>query len=135
MTDHKFEPFQKVLVRTFHGKWKCEFFSHYDYKEDKPFECAGGKYRECIPYTDETAHLLGTTQPYEPPKPPQEYEWGQKVEVCAFIGEWEMALYIGRAKNNDILAILEDDEIIRQFSEDKVRPLSDDTAAHLDAKP
>ena len=135
MTDHKFEPFQKVLVRTFHGKWKCEFFSHYDYKEDKPFECAGGKYRECIPYTDETAHLLGTSQPYEPPKPPQKYEWGQKVEVCAFIGEWEMALYIGRAKNNDILAILEDDEIIRQFSEDKVRPLSDDTAAHLDAKP
>ena len=73
---------------------------------------------------------FGTSQPYEPPNPPVEYAWGQKVEVCAFIGEWEMALYIGRAKNNDILAILEDDEIIRQFSEDKVRPLSDDTAAH-----
>lgn len=87
MPDHKFKPFQRVLVRTFHGKWKCEFFSHYDYKEDKPFECAGGKYRECIPYTDETAHLLGTSQPYEPPKPPHEYEWGQKVEALKR-GEW-----------------------------------------------
>lgn len=122
MTDHKFEPFQRVLVRTFHGKWKCEFFSHYDYKEDKPFECAGGKYRECIPYTDETAHFLGTTQPYEPPKPPQEYEWGQKVEA-KFNSAWEVAIYIGRAaKNKDIIAVLKDDGIFRQFRENEIRP-------------
>ena len=128
MTDHKFEPFQKVLVRdSMSCDWTADFFSHMD--EDN-FICVGNSYLQCIPYTSETAHLLGTSQPYEPPKPPVEYEWGQKVEVCAFIGEWEMALYIGRAKNNDILAILEDDEIIRQFSEDKVRPLSDDPAAN-----
>ena len=128
MTDHKFEPFEKVLVRDrMSCDWTADFFSHMD--EDN-FICVGNSYLQCIPYTPETVHLLGTSQPYEPPNPPVEYAWGQKVEVCAFIGEWEMALYIGRAKNNDILAILEDDEIIRQFSEDKVRPLSDDTAAH-----
>ena len=130
MPDHKFEPFQRVLVRNDEDvKWKADFYSH-RHSEQWPYKCVGGAFKRCIPYTDETAHLLGTSQPYEPPNPPVEYAWGQKVEVCAFIGEWEMALYIGRAKNNDILAILEDDEIIRQFSEDKVRPLSDDTAAH-----
>lgn len=128
MTDHKFEPFEKVLVRNrnYHP-WEP---MHYGYAKDGEHVCAGNPYQQCIPYTPDTAHLLGTSRPYEPPKPPVEHAWGQKVEVCAFIGEWEMALYIGRAKNNDILAILEDDEIIRQFSEDKVRPLSDDTAAH-----
>ena len=127
MTDHKFEPFQKVLVRDHvQQKWKANFFSHMDANY---FVTGDSLWQYCIPYTPETAHLLGTSQPYEPPNPPVEYAWGQKVEVCAFIGEWEMALYIGRAKNNDILAILEDDEIIRQFSEDKVRPLSDDPAA------
>ena len=133
MTDHKFEPFQRVLVRDFDTqKWKADLFSHKSIEDgDTFFVCMGeAAWLQCIPYTPETAHLLGTSQPYEPPNPPVEYAWGQKVEVCAFIGEWEMALYIGRAKNNDILAILEDDEIIRQFSEDKVRPLSDDPAAN-----
>ena len=129
MTDHKFEPFQKVLVRS-GDKWVAAHFSHIEPLSTYKFCCTSGLlWAQCIPYAQETAHLLGTSQPYEPPNPPVEYEWGQKVEVCAFIGEWEMALYIGRAKNNDILAILEDDEIIRQFSEDKVRPLSDDPAA------
>ena len=130
MTDHKFEPFEKVLVRDDDNReWNASFFSHIEDDSDYKFMCCGMFWKQCIPYTPETAHLLGTSQPYEPPNPPVEYAWGQKVEVCAFIGEWEMALYIGRAKNNDILAILEDDEIIRQFSEDKVRPLSDDPAA------
>ena len=123
MTDHKFEPFEKVLVRdSMSCDWTADFFSHMD--EDN-FICVGNLYLQCIPYTPETAHLIGTSQPYEPPKPPVEYEWGQKVEVCAFIGEWGLALYIGRAKNNDILAILEDDEIIRQFRNEEVRPLSE----------
>ena len=129
MTDHKFEPFQPVMAKAVDGVWVPDFYSYQELSICQLHRCIGGKYAICIPYTPETAHLLGTSQPYEPPNPPVEYAWGQKVEVCAFIGEWEMALYIGRAKNNDILAILEDDEIIRQFSEDKVRPLSDDPAA------
>ena len=79
MTDHKFEPFQKVLVRdSMSWDWTADFFSHMD---ESNFICVGNSYLQCIPYTPETAHLLGTSQPYEPPNPPVEYEWGQKVEV------------------------------------------------------
>lgn len=132
-----FEPFQRVLVRDFDTQnWKADLFSHVAIEYDTTFFACMGEavWLQCIPYTDETAHLLGTTQPYDTPKPPQVYEWGQKVEACAFIGEWGTAIYIGRAQNNEVLAVLEDDRIIRQFSEDKIRPLPD-TAAHLDAKP
>ena len=137
MPDHKLEPGQLVLVRDADFEaWDLAHFSFFDEEDCYPFRVivGGVGFKQCIPFNAETRHLQNTKQPYEPPNPPVEYAWGQKVEVCAFIGEWEMALYIGRAKNNDILAILEDDEIIRQFSEDKVRPLTD-TAAHLDAKP
>ena len=133
MTDHKFEPFQKVLVRTIHGKWKCEIFSHYDYKEDKPFECAGGKYRECIPYTPETAHLLGTSQSYEPPKPPVEYEWGQKVRVLRKGREID-GLYVGKAQDGEHHILLATQLLASVHGEKAIRPLTD-TAAHLDAKP
>lgn len=131
MTDHKFEPFQRVLVRTFHGKWKCEIFSNYDYKEDKPFECAGGKYRECIPYTPETAHLLGTSQPYEPSKPPVEYEWGQKVEVRS--GDyWLQGLYIGKANESYAHHIIINTQVKASVHDERnIRPLTD-TAANAD---
>ena len=132
MTDHKFEPFEKVLVRdSMSCDWTADFFSHMD--EDN-FICVGNSYLQCIPYTPETAHLLGTLQPYDPPTPPVEYEWGQKVEA-KFNSAWEVAIYIGRAaKNKDIIAVLKDDGIFRQFRENEIRPLPD-TAAHLDAKP
>ena len=91
MTDHKFEPFEKVLVRNrnFHP-WEPML---YGYPKDSEHVCAGVPYSQCIPYTPETAHLLGTSQPYEPPKPPVEYEWGQKVEVFQN-GEWRKAIFI-----------------------------------------
>ena len=61
MTDHKFEPFEKVLVRdSMSCDWTADFFSHMD--EDN-FICVGNSYLQCIPYTPETAHLLGTSQP------------------------------------------------------------------------
>ena len=67
----KFDPkalqvFDKVLVRlTKDGVWHATFFSHYD-KEVKwgcyPFVTTGSRsYSECIPYNDETKHLLGTS--------------------------------------------------------------------------
>ena len=74
MTDHKFEPFEKVLVRDLDNEqWSADFFSHRKaYGTNFPFQCVGDRFKQCIPYTQETAHLLGTKQPYEPPKPPQE---------------------------------------------------------------
>ena len=78
MTDHKFEPFEKVLVRNgMLCDWAADFFSHMD---EANFICVGNSYLQCIPYTPETAHLLGTSQPYEPPKPPQEYDLVEALE-------------------------------------------------------
>lgn len=67
----KFDPktlmaFDKVLVRLKKDCiWHATFFSHYD-KEVKwgcyPFVTTGSRsYSECIPYNDETKHLLGTS--------------------------------------------------------------------------
>ena len=64
MTDHKFEPFQQVLVRNrnYHP-WEP---MHYGYVKDGEHVCAGNPYQQCIPYTSETAHLIGTSQAYAP---------------------------------------------------------------------
>ncbi|MCB6480819.1 hypothetical protein LI134_11055, partial [Streptococcus parasanguinis] len=68
MTDHKFEPFQKVLVRDDDNMaWNASFFSHIEDDSDYKFMTCGVFWKQCIPYTPETAHLLGTSQPYEPP--------------------------------------------------------------------
>ena len=81
MPEHKFEPFDQVLVKDdVRDKWRADIFSHYGAGGDL-FFCVGDAWEQCIPYTPETAHLLGTTQPYEPPKPPHEYKWGDRVEV------------------------------------------------------
>ena len=131
MTDHKFEPFQKVLVRdSMSCDWTADFFSHMD--EDN-FICVGNSYLQCIPYTPETAHLLGTSQTYEPPKPPVEYEWGQKVEALKR-GEWNKGLYIGCVPISQLHRVYTDKHGDGLFSYTEIRPLPDDTA-HLDAKP
>ena len=69
---HKFDPntlqvFDKVLVRlTKDGVWHATLFSHYD-KEVKwgcyPFVTTSSKsYDKCIPYNEETKHLVGTAE-------------------------------------------------------------------------
>lgn len=58
----EFKPFDKVLVRDSNDhKWKAGIFSHYSEGLILPFVCVGGCYRYCIPYNEETAHLLDTT--------------------------------------------------------------------------
>ena len=91
MPDHKFEPFQRVLVRDGDiPTWNADFFSRVSAYFG--FVCIGGCWEECIPYTDETAHLLGTSQPYEPPK---EYGFGDKVEVCVGgNGVWRKGIFV-----------------------------------------
>lgn len=57
-------PFEKVLVRdTNEGQWICTLFSHIIGKKDCPFRyaTAGSGYIYCIPYNDDTKHLVGTT--------------------------------------------------------------------------
>lgn len=56
------KPFDRVLVKV-GSCWRIEWFSHmYKYKGDIYYVCSMSDYKECIPYNDETKHLLGTSE-------------------------------------------------------------------------
>lgn len=66
--DHTFQPFDKVLVRDDEREnWKPTLFGFKSKEEDDDFTYAtlSGCYAQCIPYNEETKHLLGTTEPYK----------------------------------------------------------------------
>lgn len=62
----KFDPitlktFDKVLARDINSdKWKIQLFSHIIERDDYPYVCITNPYRYCIPYNDDTNHLVGT---------------------------------------------------------------------------
>ena len=57
------KPFDRVLVRNFKTmKWRCEHFSHFDGDNYNPCIASCCSYTFCIPYNDDTKHLLGTTE-------------------------------------------------------------------------
>ena len=62
------QPFDKVLVKRYAGVWVANLFSHYG-KIIHPdnhntylefITISNGTYRHCIPYNDDTKHLVGT---------------------------------------------------------------------------
>ena len=63
----KFDPktlnaFDRVLVRNYKTtKWRCEHFSHFDGDNYNPCIASRCSYTFCIPYNDDTKHLVGTT--------------------------------------------------------------------------
>lgn len=65
--EYEFKPFDKVLVRDYIGTcWIANIFSHkYDIEGEVCYSCCGNAYKYCIPYNEQTAHLLGTTENYE----------------------------------------------------------------------
>ena len=56
-------PFDKVIVRnSIHEYWRCDFFSHIETNHSLfPYTTIRGHYSYCIPYNEETKHLVGTT--------------------------------------------------------------------------
>lgn len=57
------QPFDKVMVRdAANCEWYAAIFSHVRKSDDYPFSAAGSIFSQCIPYNDETKHLLGTTE-------------------------------------------------------------------------
>ena len=57
------KPFDKVLVKDYSDDgWKVDFYSHKDTSMTYHYRCIGETYRCCIPYNDDTKHLLGTTE-------------------------------------------------------------------------
>lgn len=64
---HEFREYDPVLVRDKDGqKWNLYAFEKYIEGKKCPYVCKGGVgWRQCIPYNEETKHLLGTTGYYE----------------------------------------------------------------------
>lgn len=54
-------PFDKVLARNDREEWNCTFFSHIVKDEETyPYACGYDMFTYCIPYNDDTKHLVGT---------------------------------------------------------------------------
>ena len=57
------KPFDRVLVRNYKTtKWRCEHFSHFDGGNYNPCIASCCSYTFCVPYNEETKHLVGTTE-------------------------------------------------------------------------
>ena len=61
------QPYMKVLVRdSYKSQWKCEFYSHERKNEKSTFKyvVTGSSLANvyCIPYNEDTKHLVGTTE-------------------------------------------------------------------------
>lgn len=68
------KPFDKVLAKDgFSSKWTCSFFSHMDNDVSFPVYCSGGYFKVCIPYNEETKHLVGTKEDC-----PEFYKWWEE---------------------------------------------------------
>ena len=68
------QPFDKVLVRDIYKEcWACTLFSHIDNDVSFPVYCSSDCFATCIPYNEETKHLVGTTDDC-----PEFYKWWEK---------------------------------------------------------
>ena len=64
--NEKFDPntlktFDRVLTRPFEDEiWEINFYSYTNPNWLWPYTCIDGSYKYCIPYNDDTKHLVGT---------------------------------------------------------------------------
>ena len=55
-------PFDKVLVRDSDGcRWRCAFYSHTRENKEYKYMTMHLGYKRCIPYNNDTEHLIDTT--------------------------------------------------------------------------
>lgn len=57
------QPFDRVIVKQIQNNtWHTQYFSHINEKcTTYPFFCLNDNYAYCIPYNEDTKHLVGTT--------------------------------------------------------------------------
>ena len=56
------KPFDKVLIRINNtDNWRCDFFSYIKETDIYKYITIKSGYKYCIPYNDDTKHLVGTT--------------------------------------------------------------------------
>lgn len=104
----EFKPFDQVLVRDEDDQsWSPATYKFYD-DDDSMHACDGFiRWKQCIPYNDETKHLANTTNPYEPKQKEIKYEvtfgFGKNLTVESF-NEMEFKRFIGTAvcHNKDV---------------------------------
>ena len=56
-----FQPFDRVLTHFDDERWDINFYSYKNPSWPWPYTCMDKSYKYCIPYNDETKHLVGTT--------------------------------------------------------------------------
>lgn len=65
---YEFKPFDKVVVRNPNMRWCADILSHVEMcnNGDKHFAVIGGCFvKECLPYNDDTAKLIGTNDDFD----------------------------------------------------------------------
>ena len=67
------QPFDKVLVRDNDCHWTADLFSHIDSGVNGGIYCSYFRWRQCIPYNEETKHLVGTKEDC-----PEFYKWWEE---------------------------------------------------------
>ena len=68
------QPFDKVLVRNYStDEWKPNFFGYINNENPKTNFCFGFCLKYCIPYNEETKHLVGTSDDC-----PEYYKWWEE---------------------------------------------------------
>ena len=72
------KPFDKILVRKMHSlynssRWSCEYFSYINPNTPNIVNGISAWYEVCIPYNEETKHLLGTSDDCS-----EYYKWWEK---------------------------------------------------------
>ena len=57
------QPFDKILARNVHSEnWNCDIFSNINDNEPYKYNTISNYWKYCIPYNDETKHLVGTNE-------------------------------------------------------------------------
>ena len=67
------QPFDKVLVRDDDCYWTADLFSHIDEGINGGTCCSCFRWKQCIPYNEETKHLVGTKEDC-----PEFYKWWEE---------------------------------------------------------
>ena len=109
MEKHKFKPFDQVLVRDTDAQcWHATFYSHH-LSDERTCEhrCIDEAYVQCIPYNENTAHLLGTSEPYKEPEPKVWHVQGGNIKGIELFAE----LY----SDNELKKFLEDNSLQKKY--------------------
>lgn len=104
----EFKPFDKVLVRDMDNQiWIASLYSHTVENTARMHCCIDTHWSQCIPYNEETAHLLGTNEPYQPKQKEIKYivtyGFGKDLTVTSYTEEeFKKFINVAVINNKDV---------------------------------